>query len=186
MKAYIRLKTIIKKVHRLAFSIVFKEVFVGDLGNVSSKIIIKKFTLGKNNLKVHLGKNVTILDYVIIQGSSSLYIDDNSFIGEFSVIGVNKEIKIGKNVMIAQAVSIRDTDHEFRNVTKPMKYQGITTSAIFIEDDVWIGYGAVITKGVKIGKGSIIAANAVVTKDVPEGSIVAGVPARVIKKRVLD
>ena len=64
-----------------------------------------------------------------------------------------------------------------------MKNQGIHTSPIIIEDDVWVGYGAVITKGVTISKGAIIGANAVVTKDVPKYAIVGGVPAKIIKYR---
>ncbi|MBR76462.1 MAG: acetyltransferase [Flavobacteriales bacterium] len=85
--------------------------------------------------------------------------------------------------MIAQAVTIRDTDHNFNSIDLPMIKQGITTSSVLIDDDVWIGHGVIITKGVKIGKGSIIAAGAVVTKDIPAYSIAGGVPARVIKKR---
>ena len=71
----------------------------------------------------------------------------------------------------------------FQDINIPMKNQGIHTSPIIIEDDVWIGYGAVITKGVTIRKGAIIGANAVVTKDVPEYAIVGGVPAKIIKYR---
>jgi acetyltransferase-like isoleucine patch superfamily enzyme len=59
--------------------------------------------------------------------------------------------------------------------------QGITAEGIGIEDDVWIGAGAIVTDGVHIGQGSVIAAGAVVTKDVPAHTVVAGVPAKVIK-----
>ena len=85
--------------------------------------------------------------------------------------------------MISNAVSIRDTDHDFQKINVPIFNQGIITSPVFIGDYVWIGYGAVITKGVTIGKGAIIAANAVVTKDVPEYAIVGGVPAKIIRMR---
>lgn len=85
--------------------------------------------------------------------------------------------------MIAQAVSIRDTDHNFECNSIPMNKQGITTSPIIIGDDVWIGYGAVITKGVIVEDGAIIGANAVVTKNVPKFGVVVGIPAKVIKMR---
>jgi len=88
--------------------------------------------------------------------------------------------------MIADAVSIRDTNHNFKNINIPMRNQGINTSPIIIKDDVCIGYGAVINKGVTIGQGAIIGANAVVTKDVPEFAIVGGVPAKIIKYRNSD
>ena len=90
-----------------------------------------------------------------------------------------KKITIGNNVAIARGVIIRDTDaHEI--VGK--EHQKIKPVAI--EDNVWRGNRAMIMKGVTIGKGAIIAAGAVVTKDVPENTIVAGVPAKVIKENV--
>lgn len=161
----------------------FKDVFIGNYNNVSRKIIIKKFPFNKTGLKVKLGNNVTIFNGVIIQGSNLLEIGERTYIGEYSVIGVNEKITIGKNVMIAQAVSIRDTDHNFNDIKRPMRDQGIKTQPIVINDDVWIGYGAVITKGITIGKGAIIGANSVVTKDVLPNTIVAGVPAKKIKSR---
>ena len=106
---------------------------------------------------------------------------DNSFIGHYSIIGVNESIAIGNNVMISQCVSIRDTDHAFENLDESMIEQGIKTSPIIIEDNVWISHGAVIKRGVTIGTGAIVAANAVVTKDVPKNAIVGGVPAKIIK-----
>jgi len=149
---------------------------------IEGKIYIKKFYhLGE--LKIIMAENARIYNSVIIQGSGVLKIGKNSYISSFSVIGVNEEISIGDNVMIADAVSIRDTDHNFNDCNLNMNKQGITTSRVIIEDDVWIGYGAVITKGITIGKGSIIGANAVVTKDVDAFSIVGGVPAKLIRSR---
>ncbi len=85
--------------------------------------------------------------------------------------------------MIAQMVTIRDTDHRFESTEMPMIAQGIDSQAVLIKDDVWIGHGVVITKGVTIHKGAIVAAGAVVTKDVPPFVIVSGVPAKIIRKR---
>ncbi|MBU2537741.1 MAG: acyltransferase [Proteobacteria bacterium] len=85
--------------------------------------------------------------------------------------------------MIAQAVSIRDTDHAFEDANLPMTQQSIITSSVVVEDDVWIGHGATILKGVHVGKGAIIAAGAVVTRDVAPYSIVGGVPAKLIRNR---
>jgi acetyltransferase-like isoleucine patch superfamily enzyme len=99
------------------------------------------------------------------------------------VFGVNQEVVIGQNVMIADSVSIRDSDHASQDLEQPMMQQGLFTQPVVVEDNVWIGYGATILKGVTIGSGSIVAAGAVVTKDVSSFSIVGGVPAAVIKQR---
>lgn len=145
-----------------------------------------QFRNTKSKLNIFLKGNNSIYSNVTIQGSGELIIGKRTFVGQNSVIGVNERITIGDDVMIAQSVSIRDTDHCFDNILVPMNKQGIKTEKITISDDVWIGYGAVITKGVTIGKGAIIGANAVVTKDIPDYAIVGGVPARVIKFRNED
>lgn len=137
-------------------------------------------------LKIILEENAKLHKNIVIQGSGKLVLGKNSYISPFSIIGVNESINIGKNVMIATGVSIRDTDHTFNDMSVPMINQGITTKEVIIGDDVWIGHGVVITKGITIGNGSIIGANAVVTKDVPDFAIVAGVPAKVIRHRELE
>lgn len=172
------------------FSLLFRLKYYAFI-RFEEKVEIGRFTriipfFGGNRLKVHLHRNCKLYPFVTIQGNGCLEMGQNSFIGSFSIIGVNKSITIGENVMIAQAVSIRDTDHVFSSTEKPMMRQGIVTSPIVIQDDVWIGHGAVITKGVTIGKGAIIAANAVVTKDVEPYAIYGGVPAKKIKSRIQE
>lgn len=93
-------------------------------------------------------------------------------------------IIIGNDVMIAQNVVIRASDHAFSNPTMPMCKQGHTGGKIVIGNDCWIAANAVITRNVTIGDHSIIAAGAVVTSDVEPYSIVAGVPAKLVRKRV--
>lgn len=182
----------INSVIRLLFKVKSREqnnrysrFFVNKPVKLGGNVSIIEFKGGKG-LTIEAGSNVRFHDFCIIQGSSRIKIGNNSFIGQFSVIGCNESIYIGKDVMIAQSVSIRDTDHVFSSLDIPMSEQGISTSPVIIEDDVWIGHGAVITKGVRIGKGAVIGANAVVTKDVPENAIVGGVPAKVIKFRTDD
>lgn len=143
-------------------------------------VIIRSF--GKD-FEIKLEKGARVFPHTILQGKGKLFIGSRSYINSYSVIGCNQSITIGENVMIANHVSIRDTDHRFDKLDKPMIDQGITTAPIVIEDDVWIGHGAVITKGVKIGKGAIVGANAVVTKDVAPYDIVGGIPAKKIKNR---
>lgn len=136
-----------------------------------------------NRLSINLGRNVELYKGVKIQGNGSLSIGDNSIITSNVYLGIMGKIEIGSNVMIADNVSMRTDEHCHARTDIPMLGQGGTSGNITIEDDVWIAYGAVITKGVRIGKGSIVAANAVVTKDVPPYSIVGGVPAKIITSR---
>ncbi len=150
---------------------------------IDHSVSIKPFLGLKNTLKVELHNNTHLKHDIIIQGTGTLVLGENSYISSYSVIGVNERIEIGKNVMIANAVSIRDTDHNFNDLHLPMIQQGFKTQPIYIKDNVWLGHGAVITKGVTINPGAIVAANAVVTKDVPENAIVGGIPAKVIKYR---
>ncbi|MEZ5766691.1 MAG: acyltransferase [Paracoccaceae bacterium] len=108
----------------------------------------------------------------------------NSLLGEYCTIGCNDRIDIGRDVMISQAVSIRDTDHTHARTDIAMKEQGITTAAVTIGDDVWIGQRTIL-KGVTIGRGAIIAAGAVVIRDVDAFAIVGGVPGRVVGTRTV-
>jgi len=158
-------------------------VRIGKNNVIARRVQIRPFFDQKNRLQLKTEGNVRIYSDVLIQGSGKISIGYRSFIGSFGVIGCNDEIKIGENVMIAQSVSIRDTDHNFESLEKPMIEQGFQTAPIIIENNVWIGHGAVITKGIRIGSGAIVAANAVVTKDVPNNAIVGGVPAKLIRYR---
>jgi len=144
---------------------------------------IKQFLFKRTILKVEFAGDNKMGEYTIVQGSGRIIFGKGSFCGAYCVFGVNQEIRIGEHVMIADAVSIRDTDHVFEDIKRPMAHQGVVSHPVVIEDDVWIGRGATILKGVRIGKGSIIAAGAVVTKDVAPYSIMGGIPARLIRAR---
>jgi acetyltransferase-like isoleucine patch superfamily enzyme len=91
-------------------------------------------------------------------------------------------VSIGDECLIGEYVSIRDADHGSDAAT-PMRLQAHRKAPIRIGRDVWIARGAVILKGVTIGDGAIVAANSVVTRDVPALAVVAGAPARIIKYR---
>ena len=85
--------------------------------------------------------------------------------------------------MISPRVSIYSENHNFGDSERPMIEQGVSRSFVKIEDDCWIAANSILLAGVTVGKGSIVAAGAVVTKDVPPFSIVAGNPAQVIRSR---
>lgn len=107
-------------------------------------------------------------------------------IGDYTRIGIHNTIIgpvcIGSHVNLAQGITVTALNHNFEDKTKRIDEQGITTKPVIIGDDVWIGANAVILPGVTIGKHCVVAAGAVVTKDVPDNTIVGGVPAKEIKK----
>lgn len=114
---------------------------------------------------------------------NNISIGDNSFVnGGQLIAGPNSKIIIGKNVMISYDVHIRTTFHNYRNRNIPMCEQGMAEKDIIIEDNCWIGHSAHIMSGVTIHSGSVVGANAVVTRDVETNTVVAGVPAKVIAK----
>lgn len=114
---------------------------------------------------------------IVVQEKGVLELGSGSFINVDSKIYCNNNITIGKNVFIGENVIIRDSDDH--NV---IRKGYINTKPIIIRDHVWIGMKSIILKGVTIGQNSIVAAGSVVTKDVPDNVIVAGVPAKIIRK----
>ena len=107
-------------------------------------------------------------------------------IGDYTRIGIHNTIIgpvcIGNHVNLAQGITITALNHNFEDASKRIDEQGISTKPVVIGDDVWIGANAVILPGVTIGSHCVVAAGAVVTKDVPNHTLVGGVPAKLIKK----
>lgn len=127
---------------------------------------------------VILGDGVTLNPYVRISGR--VHIGQGSEINNFTFLaGSSEAILIGANVLVGPHVTMVSANHGFADPTIPIKYQPGLARQIVIEDDVWIGAGAVILPGVRIRRGSIVGAGAVVTKSFPQGSILTGVPAQV-------
>ena len=107
-------------------------------------------------------------------------------IGDHTRIGLHNTIigpvTIGSHVNLAQGITITALNHNFDDSEKRIDQQGISTKEVVLEDDIWVGANAVILPGVTIGKHAVVAAGAIVTKDVPPHSLVAGVPAKVIRQ----
>ena len=112
---------------------------------------------------------------------SKIKIGRDSLIGEYTVIRGQGGVSIGNRVYTSPFTQIIAVNHVFSDPNRSFVDQGITAQGIVIEDDVWIGASAIITDGVRIGKGAIVAAGAVVTIDVSPHTVVAGVPAKVIR-----
>lgn len=140
---------------------------------------------------IRFGNNVTVGSYSMVRPSGyygreigeGLQIGDRSNIGAYCYLGASGGITIGNDVLMGPRVSIFAENHNFANTDLTMREQGVMRQSVRIEDDCWLASGSIILAGVTIGRGSIIAAGAVVTKDVLPYSIVGGNPARIIRSR---
>lgn len=164
---------------------------------ITPSTLLSRHTIYRGEQYISIGRNTVIGDYSRLTAWDSypqtqqdfkpnITIGYNCNIGASSHITAIHNILIGNNVLTGPRVLITDNAHGEYNkdmldkapISRPLYSKG----EVIIEDNVWIGEGAMIMPNVHIGKGSIIAANSVVTKDVPPYSIVAGIPAKVIKQ----
>jgi acetyltransferase-like isoleucine patch superfamily enzyme len=106
-----------------------------------------------------------------------------SVMGQEVTVSAYQHVSIGRECIIADRVMMIDFDHTVAEVERPIREQGIYKRNVDVGHNVWIGYGACLLRGVEVGENSVIGTSAVVTTDVPANAIVAGVPARVIRKR---
>jgi len=132
------------------------------------------------NLAKKCGDNVVILEDVFFDAIHMMTFGNNVSINPYCYVA--GEINFGDNVAVANHTSFHSANHTYTDLKLPIKEQPIINVPIEIADDVWIGSGCRILSGVKIGTRVVVAAGAVVTKSVPSNSIIAGVPAKVIKK----
>ena len=132
---------------------------------------------------MYCGKNVNIRHGVYFSRGDKISIGDNSGIGENSFIGQGAEIYIGRDVMMAREAMFITGSHDYKDKNTLLREQPGKNLPIRVGDDVWIGARVIIMGGVTVGKGAVIAAGAVVTRDVPEYTVAGGVPAREIGKR---
>lgn len=132
-------------------------------------------------------RKFSIGDYSVVESFACI----NNAVGDVTIgnhtrVGLHNTIigpvKIGNHVNLAQGITVTALNHNFGDTSKRIDEQGVSTNNVIIEDDVWIGANAVILPGVKIGTHCVVAAGAVITKDVPPHSLVAGVPAKIIKQ----
>jgi acetyltransferase-like isoleucine patch superfamily enzyme len=106
-----------------------------------------------------------------------------SVLGQECTISAYQHVSIGRECIVADRVMLIDFDHGVVEVERPIRLQGIYKRDVRVGHNVWIGYGACILRGVTVGENAIVGTSAVVTKDVPDDAVVAGVPARVVRMR---
>ncbi len=104
-------------------------------------------------------------------------------LGQECTISAYRRVRIGEQCVIADRAMFIDFDHGVVEVDRPIRVQGIYMRDVEVGSNVWIGYGACILRGVRVGDNAIVGTNSVVTKDVPANAVVAGIPARIIRMR---
>ena len=140
---------------------------------------------------LNFGDYVTISRGVMIRPSSyyggdygvGLTMGEHSSIGPYGYVGCSGKINIGKNVMFGPKCSLFAENHVFSDTKHSIKSQGVKQKGITIEDDCWIGSNVTILDGVTIGKGSVIGAGTLVTKDIPAGSVIMDKREKVVRER---
>jgi len=159
-----------------------ERIRLGSGVRIASQVTLRANTA--HDCGITVGDRSMILESALIAANRGrIHIGKHAWIGPFCLVYGNGDITIGDNVLIAAHTSINTVSHHFERCDIPINDQGIHCDPVSIEDDVWIGMNAVVLQGVTIGKGAIVGAGAVVTRDVPAWSIVMGVPARVVSQR---
>jgi acetyltransferase-like isoleucine patch superfamily enzyme len=130
---------------------------------------------------VHIGDGTSIRCH-----EGNMRIGDKVVFGRYDTVNCYLDVEIGATTIVADWAYIADFDHNFDDITVPIKDQGIVKSPVRIGPDVWIGTKVTVLRGAFVGQGSVLAAHAVVTKEVPPFSVVVGVPGRVVRNRIDD
>jgi maltose O-acetyltransferase len=145
------------------------------------RILFTYLTLGIKLKKV--GKALEVRQGVRIIHPENITVGDYCFVNYDSIIDANGGLTMGDNVAIGPKTAIWTSNHEFKDLTIPIKNQPNQLKPVKIGNDVWIGMNCTILPGVNIGNGVVIGAGSVVTSDIPDYAIAVGNPAKIIKYR---
>lgn len=158
---------------------------LSDFKKIGKNVIFEKGVLVFHPENIIIGSNVYIGHNTILKGyyKNIMEIGDNTWIGQNCFFHSAGGLKIGENVGIGPMVKIITSQHFMEPINTPVLFNDVSFEEVVIENDSDIGVGTIILPGVKIGKGSIVGAGAVVTKNVPPYVISVGSPAKILKKR---
>jgi acetyltransferase-like isoleucine patch superfamily enzyme len=159
-----------------------EKIRIGDGARVARNAVLRANTDSRPGIVI--GTQSSILENALVNASlGSVLVGNNAWIGPFCLIYGNGGVRIGNDVLVAGHTALNTVSHRVGRRDLPIRSQGLEMAPLVIEDDVWIGLNAVVLQGVTVGRGAVVAAGAVVTRDVPPYSIVRGVPARVVGER---
>jgi acetyltransferase-like isoleucine patch superfamily enzyme len=134
--------------------------------------------------KVRFGPFVWIGDGTKIRcHEGEVVIDAKTVLGQECTISAYRHVRIGEQCVVADRAMFIDFDHGVVEVERPIRQQGIYMRDVDVGSNVWVGYGACVLRGVRVGDNSVIGTNTVVTKDVPTNAVIGGVPARILRMR---
>lgn len=167
----------------------FRILWLKLLGvKIGRRCWIRGVSIPRNPWDIEIRESVALDDYTVLLTTGArkkeprITIGEGAYINRFAMLDASEKIEIGGDSMIGPYCYITDHDHAFKKGAK-VKEQELTGAPVVIGADVWVGACAIILKGVKIGSGAVIGAGSVVTSDIPEYAIAAGVPARQIGER---
>ena len=165
---------------RRAYRFMLKSL--GPRANIADDVTI----LGFKNMSV--GQSVSVMRQSFLAAQEgSLRLGDRVSINRNVHLDASQgDIQIGNDCLIGPNCVLRAADHVFEDATRPIRTQGHAGGTIILEDDVWLASNVVVIRNVRIGRGSVIGSQSVVTRDIPPFSIAFGVPARVVRSRLAD
>ncbi|XHX79376.1 MAG: acyltransferase [Stenomitos frigidus ULC029] len=161
-----------------------KNIFLGKHTTVCKYATLEVDPSETGRSKIIIGNDTLISSFAMLRTyGGTITIGDSCFINSFTVLYGHGDLSIGNGVLIGPQVTIVPANYGYQDRTVPFRQQTPSMKGITIEDNVWIGAGVTILDGCRIGRGAVIGAGAVVTKDVEPDAIVGGVPAKKIGSR---
>jgi acetyltransferase-like isoleucine patch superfamily enzyme len=154
---------------------------------ITGRCWLRRVAIPRNPWDIHID-SAALDDHVVLlatgepTGQPRIEIHRGTYVNRFTMIDASERVVIGPNCMIGPHCYITDHDHGII-VGRPVSSQPLVAEPTVLGEDVWLGAGVIVLKGVRIGNGAVVGAGSVVAKDVCEGGIVAGVPARQLGTR---
>ena len=216
LSAIDRFRALVGMIRKVAFMVLRGVLLRPRLRRGSGIPFVGRGVRVRGGGQLQVGRRVVFEDYSEIQATSTrgVLIGDNVSVGSMTMIrpsgyysrelgvgltigsrtgiaagcylGCSGGIEIGSDVLFGPGVKLFAEDHVFASTEERIRAQGVRRGPIVIEDDCWLASNVIVTSGVRIGRGTVVGAGSVVTRDIPEFSVAAGNPARVIRSRLGD